>query len=74
MEGRVTERAAQAASQRGSGPGADAKDHGVAAVPGFDSHTSYLKENNGMKGNGAPRALGARESRFDSDLPDCPVL
>ena len=25
---------------------------------------------NGMKGNGAPRALGARNSRFDSDLPD----
>jgi hypothetical protein len=41
---------------------------------GFDSHTSYLKENNGMKGNGALRALGARDSRFDSDLPDCPVV
>ena len=31
---------------------------------------SLERSKNGMKGNGAPRALGARDSGFDSHLPD----
>jgi hypothetical protein len=29
------------------------------------------KDQHGMKGTGRPRVLGTRESRFDSDHPDC---
>jgi|HubBroStandDraft_6_1064221.scaffolds.fasta_scaffold03777_3 hypothetical protein len=33
--------------------------------------TLEKKEKFGMKGTGRPRVLGTRESRFDSDHPDC---
>lgn len=46
----------------------------VPAVPGSTPIGAADEMQNGMKGNGAPRALGARNSRFDSDLPDCPAL
>ena len=46
---------------------------GLSSRPdGFDSHTGYWNRGEilGVKENGAPRAWGARASRFDSCLPD----